>query len=308
MGTVAGMRVHLVDGTYELFRQHFGAWQATRHADPGPYAATIGVLGSTLALVEDGATHIGVASDHIIESFRNDLWPGYKTSEGMPPELLHQIPVLEDALVAMGVDTWAMVEYEADDALGAAAAIADADERVEQVLIVTPDKDLCQCVRGDPGRAVRPSQARDHRRGRGDREVRRRAGVDPRLPRPRRRHGRRVPRPARLGRQERGRRARPVRPPRGHPAVGRRLGRARRCAAPCSWRPRCGEQIELALLFRRIATVETRRRGRHGRRLVLDRPDTDGSPTSPARSARPSWPGRADRAAVPTPRVPVPAG
>ena len=143
------MRVHLVDGTYELFRQHFGAGKQRGGApEPGPYAATIGVLGSTLALVEDGATHIGVASDHIIESFRNDLWPGYKTSEGMPPELLHQIPVIEDALVAMGVTTWAMVEHEADDALGAAAAIADADARVEQVLIVTPDKDLGQCVRG----------------------------------------------------------------------------------------------------------------------------------------------------------------
>jgi 5'-3' exonuclease len=148
--TVAGMRVHLVDGTYELFRQHFGSARGQRDGapDPAPYAATIGVLSSTLALIEDGATHVGVASDHIIESFRNDLWPGYKTSEGMPPELLHQIPVLEDALVAMGIVTWAMVEHEADDALGAAAAIAAADERVEQVLIVTPDKDLCQCVRG----------------------------------------------------------------------------------------------------------------------------------------------------------------
>jgi 5'-3' exonuclease len=144
------MRVHLVDGTYELFRQHFGNAGRQRDGapDPGPYAATIGVLGSTLGLIEDGATHIGVASDHVIESFRNDLWPGYKTSEGMPPELLHQIPVLEDALLAMGVVTWAMVEHEADDALGAAAAIAAADARVEQVLIVTPDKDLCQCVRG----------------------------------------------------------------------------------------------------------------------------------------------------------------
>ncbi|MGH9132879.1 MAG: 5'-3' exonuclease [Ilumatobacteraceae bacterium] len=144
------MRVHLVDGTYELFRQHFGSANRQRDGAPdaGPYAATIGVLGSTLGLIEDGATHIGVASDHVIESFRNDLWPGYKTSEGMPPELLAQIPVLEDALVAMGVVTWAMVEHEADDALGAAAAIAAADERVEQVLIVTPDKDLGQCVRG----------------------------------------------------------------------------------------------------------------------------------------------------------------
>jgi 5'-3' exonuclease len=141
------VKVHLVDGTYELFRQHFG--QAARHEDPGPYAAAIGVLSSTLQLLQDGATHIGVASDHIIESFRNDLWPGYKTSEGMPPELLAQTPVLEDALVAMGVTTWAMVEYEADDALGSAAHVAASDERVRQVVICTPDKDLGQCVVGD---------------------------------------------------------------------------------------------------------------------------------------------------------------
>jgi 5'-3' exonuclease len=140
------MKVHLVDGTYELFRQHFGS--ASRHEDPGPYAATVGVLSSTLTLITDGATHVGVASDHIIESFRNDLWPGYKTSAGMPPELLEQIPVLETALVEMGVTTWAMVTHEADDALAAAAEIAATDPRVEQVLIVTPDKDLGQCVRG----------------------------------------------------------------------------------------------------------------------------------------------------------------
>jgi 5'-3' exonuclease len=140
------MRVHLVDGTYELFRQHFG--YAAREPDAGPFAATAGVLTSTLALFEDGATHVAVASDHVIESFRNDLWPGYKSSVGMPPELLVQIPMMEEALVAMGVTTWAMVEYEADDALGAAAEVADADTDVEQVLIVTPDKDLGQCVRG----------------------------------------------------------------------------------------------------------------------------------------------------------------
>lgn len=136
------MKVHLVDGTYEIFRQHFG------RPDPGPYGATRGVLRSILALLEDGATHVGVATDHVIESFRNDLWPGYKTSEGMPPELLAQFQPLEDALVAMGVTNWAMVEYEADDALAAAAAVADADPRVEQVIILTPDKDLGQCVRG----------------------------------------------------------------------------------------------------------------------------------------------------------------
>lgn len=140
------MKVHLVDGTYELFRQHFG--NAARHSVPPPFAAAIGVVGSTLQLVADGATHIGVASDHVIESFRNELWAGYKTSAGMDPVLLDQIPIMEDLLEAAGFTVWAMVEYEADDALGAAAAVAEADERVETVLIVTPDKDLGQCVRG----------------------------------------------------------------------------------------------------------------------------------------------------------------
>jgi 5'-3' exonuclease len=141
------MHVHLVDGTYELFRQHFG--MASRHSDRGPYDAAAGVVRSTLALVEDGATHIGVASDHTVESFRNELWAGYKTSEGMDPEIVQQIPVMERALVAAGFVVWAMVDHEADDALGAAASIADRDERVNQVLIVTADKDLGQCVRGD---------------------------------------------------------------------------------------------------------------------------------------------------------------
>ncbi len=141
------MRVHLVDGTYELFRQHFG--MAARHSDRGPLDAAAGVVASTLALVEDGATHVGVASDHTIESFRNALWPGYKTSAGMEPEILDQIPVMERALVAAGFTVWPMIDHEADDALGAAAAVADRDERVDQVLIVTADKDLGQCVRGD---------------------------------------------------------------------------------------------------------------------------------------------------------------
>jgi len=140
------VRVHLIDGTYELFRQHFGS--AAHHSEAVPFAATIGVVNSTLQLVSDGATHVGVASDHVIESFRNDMWPGYKTSAGMDPELLAQIPLMEEALVSAGFTTWAMIEYEADDALGAAAAVADADRRVEQVMIVTPDKDLGQCVRG----------------------------------------------------------------------------------------------------------------------------------------------------------------
>jgi 5'-3' exonuclease len=144
------VKVHLVDGTYELFRQHFGSMNRRGDSprEPGPFEATVGVLSSTLQLLEEGATHLGVASDHVIESFRNDLWPGYKTSAGMPPELLSQIPIVEGALEAMGVTTWAMVEWEADDALAAAAAVADADDRVEQVMIVTPDKDLGQCVKG----------------------------------------------------------------------------------------------------------------------------------------------------------------
>jgi 5'-3' exonuclease len=140
------MKVHLVDGTYELFRQHFG--QVSRHGGAGPYDAAIGVLSSTLQLVNEGATHVGVASDHVIESFRNDLWAGYKTSAGMDPVLLTQIPVMEELLDAAGFTVWPMVEFEADDALGAAAAVADADTTVEQVLIITPDKDLGQCVRG----------------------------------------------------------------------------------------------------------------------------------------------------------------
>jgi 5'-3' exonuclease len=140
------VKVHLVDGTYELFRQHYSR---TGRDDARPAAATIGVLASTLALVADGATHVGVASDHVIESFRNELWPTYKTSAGMPPELLAQIPMVEEALAAMGVTVWAMVEHEADDALGVAAALAEADERVAQALIVTADKDLGQCVRGE---------------------------------------------------------------------------------------------------------------------------------------------------------------
>ena len=141
------MKVHLIDGTYELFRQHFG--MAARRGSRGEFDAAIGVVNSTLQLVTVGATHVGIASDHVIESFRNDLYAGYKTSEGMDPALLTQIPVMEALLAACGFTVWPMVEWEADDALGAAAAVAAADARVEQVLIVTPDKDLGQCVQGD---------------------------------------------------------------------------------------------------------------------------------------------------------------
>ena len=135
--------MHLVDGTYELFRYHF----APNNRDPHK-GATRGVLGSVLTLLQSGATHVGVATDHVIESFRNDLWAGYKTSAGMPRELLAQFTLLEDVLVAAGITTWPMVELEADDALGAAALVAAADDRVDRVLICTPDKDLGQCVGG----------------------------------------------------------------------------------------------------------------------------------------------------------------
>ena len=140
------MIVHLIDGTYELCRQFYG--QLGRHSDEHENAGVSGVLYSTLQLIEDGATHLGVATDHVIESFRNDLWPGYKTSEGMEPEILRQIPVLEDALIAMGVTVWAMTEFEADDALASAVRVACEDRRVHQVRLLTPDKDLGQCVSG----------------------------------------------------------------------------------------------------------------------------------------------------------------
>ena len=129
-----------------MYRQHYG--QAVRHRDPPPFAATVGVLSSTLQLLTEGATHIGVATDHVIESFRNDLYDGYKTSEGMEPVLLEQIPIVEKAMRALGVTVWAMEKYEADDALASAVAVACEDRRVHQVRILTPDKDLGQCVSG----------------------------------------------------------------------------------------------------------------------------------------------------------------
>lgn len=141
------MQVHLVDGTYELFRHFYGVPSHVT-AKGEEVAAVRGVLGSMLAMLEDGATHLGVATDQVIESFRNDLWDGYKTGEGIDPALHAQFPILEDALRAFGVTVWAMVDEEADDALGSAAVVAQADDRVTQALICTPDKDLGQCVGG----------------------------------------------------------------------------------------------------------------------------------------------------------------
>ena len=169
------MVIHLIDGTYELFRQFYGR----RRAGGGDrrHGAVIGVLHSVLQMVEDGATHVGVATDHVIESFRNDLWPGYKTGLGVDPALRLQFEPLEEALAAMGIAVWPMVELEADDALAAAARIAAADDDVDQVRIWTPDKDLAQCVRGD--RVVQIDRRAQSVRN--DDGVREKFGVEPTL-------------------------------------------------------------------------------------------------------------------------------
>ena len=141
------MQVHLIDGTYELFR-HYYALPKVRDSKGQEVAAVRGVLASLMGMLGNGVTHMGVATDHVIESFRNNLWPGYKTGEGVEPDLLAQFPLLEEALSALGIVVWPMVEFEADDALAAAATAAANDPRVERVIICTPDKDLAQCVRG----------------------------------------------------------------------------------------------------------------------------------------------------------------
>ncbi|HTD48008.1 MAG TPA: 5'-3' exonuclease H3TH domain-containing protein [bacterium] len=168
------MIVHLLDGTYELFRHFYGLRRVTKGEDP-PFGAVTGVLHTVLETIEEGATHLGVATDHVIESFRNDLWPGYKTGEGVDPALLGQFHPLERALAAMGVAVWPMIELEADDGLASAARIASGNADVEKICIWTPDKDLAQCVRG--GRVVQVD-----RRGRRILDatgVREKFGVDP---------------------------------------------------------------------------------------------------------------------------------
>jgi len=168
--------VHLIDGTYELFRQFYGRRRATQGED-APFGAVIGVLHSVLEMIEQGGTHLGVATDHVIESFRNALWPDYKTGEGIDPTLLAQFHPLEEALAAMGVAVWPMTELEADDALASAAEIASRDDRVQQVCIWTPDKDLAQSVRGD--RVVQVD--RKSRKIRNAAGVREKFGVEPAL-------------------------------------------------------------------------------------------------------------------------------
>jgi 5'-3' exonuclease len=140
--------IHLIDGTYELFRHFYGLRRFTKDKDR-PFGAVVGVLNTVLQMLEEGATHLGVATDHVIESFRNELWTGYKTGEGIEPALFAQFHPLEDALADMGITVWPMIELEADDALASAAALASKESRVQKVCIWTPDKDLAQCVRGD---------------------------------------------------------------------------------------------------------------------------------------------------------------
>ena len=170
------MIVHLVDGTYELFRHFYGLRRFNKGKD-APFGAAVGVLNTLLEMIEGGATHLGVATDHVIESFRNELWPGYKTGEGIEPALFAQFHPLEKAIAAMGVAVWPMVELEADDALASAAHLAGADPRVEKISIWTVDKDLAQCVDGD--RIVQVDRrAKEIRNAEG---VRRKFGVEPAL-------------------------------------------------------------------------------------------------------------------------------
>lgn len=170
------MIVHLLDGTYELFRHFYGIRRFSKGEDR-PFGAVVGVLNTVLQMVETGATHIGVATDHVVESFRNEMWPGYKTSDGIEPSLLAQFHPLEESLAEMGVVVWPMVELEADDALASAAHLAAAHASVGKVCIWTPDKDLAQCVRGDRVVQVirKGEQIRD------ERAVREKFGVPPEL-------------------------------------------------------------------------------------------------------------------------------
>jgi 5'-3' exonuclease len=232
------MVIHLLDGTWELFRHFYGLRRFHKDGDP-PLGAVAGVLRTVLQLLESGATHVGVATDHVIESFRNELWPDYKTGEGVEPALLAQFHPLEDALVAMGIATWPMVKLEADDGLASAAALAAADPRVEQVCVWTPDKDLAQCVRGNRVVQVdrRGKQVRD------EAGVREKFGVVPAL----------IPDYlALVGDAADGY---PGIPGIGAATAARLLNRH----GPIDQFPegRLGDRLELALLFRELATLRS---------------------------------------------------
>jgi 5'-3' exonuclease len=232
------MIVHVVDGTYELFRQFYGQRRFNKGTDK-PFGAVVGLLHSVLEMLEKGATHLGVATDHVIESFRNDLWPEYKTGEGIEPALLAQFHPLEEALAAMGVAVWPMIELEADDALASAARLASEDERVEKVCIWANDKDLAQCVRDDRVVQVdrRGMQIRDAE------GVRKKFGVEPGL----------IPDLLALVGD----------PQDGYPGI-RGIGRATAARllnqhGPIEGFPPgvLGEQRERALLFKHLATLRT---------------------------------------------------
>jgi 5'-3' exonuclease len=243
------MDVHLVDGTYELFRYHFAP--NNRDLDRG---ATVGVLGTLLQLVDDGATHVGVATDHVIESFRNDLWAGYKSSAGMPRELLAQFPLVESAMEMAGFTVWPQVAFEADDGMAAGAVMATADPRVERVIICTPDKDLGQCVGGKVVQLDRRKGVTFDAAG-----VEERLGVPPTS----------IPDLlALVGDSADGFPGLPGWGAKSAAAVLRRWGHLEGIPAdPTTWdagvrgaaklNAVLREQFELALLFRRIATVET---------------------------------------------------
>jgi len=230
--------VHLVDGTYELFRHFYGMRRFAKGEDR-PFAAAAGVLHTVLRMIEEGATHLGVATDHVIESFRNRLWPGYKTGDGVEPALLAQFHPLEEALSAMGVAVWPMVELEADDALASAARLASADDHAQQICIWTPDKDLAQCVQGD--RVVQVD--RKSRQIRNADAVREKFGVEPAL----------IPDFLALVGDAAD----------GYPGlagVGRvtAAGLIRRYGAIEAFPPMVlGERRELALLFKQLATLRT---------------------------------------------------
>jgi len=230
--------VHLIDGSYELFRHFYGLRRFAKGDEP-PFGAAVGVLNTVLAMIEEGATHLGVATDHVIESFRNDLWPGYKTGDGVEPALLAQFHPLEEALAAMGVAVWPMTELEADDGLASAARLAAADTRVQKVSIWTPDKDLAQCVDGDRVVQVdrRTKEIRDAA------GVRAKFGVDPE----------RIPDfLALVGDSADGY---PGLPGIGRVTAARLIGRY---GALESFPPEVlGERRDLALLFKKLATLKT---------------------------------------------------
>ncbi len=232
------MVVHLIDGTYELFRHFYGLRRFANGKDRR-FGAVVGVLNTVLHMIGDGATHLGVATDHVIESFRNELWEGYKTGQGIEPALLAQFHPLEEALRAMGISVWAMVELEADDALASAAAIASSDSRVQKICIWTPDKDLAQCVRGD--RVVQIDRRSKAIRDAGG--VRAKFGVDPEL----------IPDfLALVGDAADGFPGMPGIGPKGAVALLARYGEIERFPPQV-----LGERRELALLFKELATLRT---------------------------------------------------